>query len=166
MPSITRAEAAMLQARAAYPVTEGWDRGALVIFVPGSPRHFKGHGNRVTVSRHTKGWRERAASRLFPYHVIATRGSQGPIRYERGWPWAARAPKRITFLVYCRNAFDGDDNLRLVCSPVKDALKDMQLIDDDKDSSGHTFVYGQVVTRVTGAVHGIAVRVERTNEKG
>ena len=158
--NITKAEAAMLAARAQAPVTEGWRDGALTVWIPGRPTHFKGRGDRFTVSRHTKDWRERTASRLYP-HVLAkvTRVVSNGMTTECRWPWSPYEPKLIAFVVYCPSAFDEDENLRLVCSAAKDALKDMQIIDDDRRSSGHTFVYTQVVTRKRGAAHGIAIRI-------
>ena len=156
---VTREWLAQQAAKAGAPVKEGWKDGALTVFVPGAPRHFKGKGNRYTVSKHTKEWRERTAVRLLEHRL--------PGAHLEPWPWKPEQPKRITFTVYCRNAFDGADNLRLVCSPVKDALgprgprkPGMGLIDDDRDSSGHEFHYQQTVTRKAGSVYGIAVRIE------
>lgn len=171
--NITREELALLQSRThqgpQLPVHEGWKDGALTIFVPGKPTHYKGKGHRYAVSQHTKEWRERTASRLLMHcsgwahpelRFIVAGGFKSP------WPWTPTARKLVIFTVYCRNAFDGDDNLRLVCSPLKDALgptgarkPGVGLLDDDRDSSGHTFLYTQVVARKVGSVHGIAVRV-------
>jgi hypothetical protein len=76
------------------------------------------------------------------------------------WPWPAGAMKRITFTVYGRARFD-DDNLRAVCKPVRDAVQDMAIIDNDRPSAGHTFLYEQAPpTRKVGAAHGIAIRIE------
>ena len=68
--------------------------------------------------------------------------------------------KRITFTVYGPARFD-DDNLRAVCKPVRDSLKDLAVINDDRPSAGHVFEYEQAKpSRKTGSVYGIAVRVE------
>lgn len=145
-------------AKATYPVVEGWKDGALSIFIAGRPRHFKGSTHVNAKIGHTKRLRERTANRLFPWQrmVSVVRGMTIP-----PWPWTPAQPKRVTFTVYWRSSFDGDDNLRLVCSAAKDALKDCGLVDDDRDSSGHVFLYEQAKpTRKAGAVHGICVRVE------
>ena len=76
--NVTKAEYAALQARSSCPVREGWKDGALTIWVPGTPKHFKGKGHRFTVSRHTKDWRERTASRVFAYaHQMASPRGRG-----------------------------------------------------------------------------------------
>jgi hypothetical protein len=137
--------------RAAMPVREGWDQGALTIFVPGRPRHFKGYGDRYAVARHTKDWRERTASRLFPWRV--TRGPIGP------WPWSPFDPKRIAFTVYCARLFD-TDNLGLVCSGARDGLKDARLIQDDRESAGHQFSYAQHRAQRGKELTGIAITIE------
>ena len=148
-----------LQTRATCPVVEGWANGALTIFVPGRPTHFKGKGHRFTVSKHTKDWRERTVNRLWGLAGILP------------WPWTPEQPKIITFTVYTSgHGFDGPENLRLVCSPCLDALgmpraylrkgrtvggHGMGLIDDDKNPA-HEIRYEQVTQ---AAVTGIAVRV-------
>ena len=145
---VTKAWVAQQAMKAACPVVEGWRDGALTIFVPGVPKHFKGRGHRYTVSRHTKNWRERTASRLLPWQV-----SHGPIG---PWPWSPWDPKRITFTVYTSGRGFDDDNLELVASPCRDALKDMRIIDDDTPAAGHCFTYAQVTK---AAVVGIAMAV-------
>ena len=151
---MTKAEYAVLKARTPAPVTEGWKDGALTVWVPGTPKHFKGKGDRYTVARHTKDWRARTVTAIYRVRFRSVDGA------DAGFPSSPERPKRITFTVFCRNAFDSDENLRLVCSPLKDALIDMRLIQDDRDSAGHTFIYLQVPSRVKGAALGIAVRVE------
>jgi hypothetical protein len=54
--------------------------------------------------------------------------------------------KVITFAAQTWNTMD-DDNLRAALKPVRDALKDMRVIDDDKPSAGHTFIYEQRIDR-------------------
>jgi hypothetical protein len=151
--NVTPAEYAQLQARAQSPVLEGWRDGALTVFVPGKPTHYKGKGHRYTVAKHTKDWRERVGSRL-----LARMSEAGP-RRRPSWPWSDTQPKRVSFIVISRNAFDAD-NLELVCSPCRDALKDMALIQDDRTSAGHEFTYQNMTTRKVGAVLGISIRVE------
>lgn len=155
---VTKEWVAQQAAKATYPVVEGWEDGALSIFIAGRPRHFKGSTHVNAKVGHTKRLRERTANRLWMHHVKVGRGGNFATGF---WPWTPAQPKRVTFTVYWRSSFDGDDNLRLVCSAAKDALKDCGLVDDDRDSSGHVFLYAQAKpTRKAGAVHGIAVRVE------
>lgn len=155
--TLTLSEAAILARRGpgagsggAIPCREGWHDGALTVFVPGRPTHYKGKGHRYTVSKHTKDWRERTATHLLRFLTPSNRGV--PVFYPAD-------PKRITFTVYSRNAFD-DDNLAFVCSGCRDGVKDMRVIQDDRKSAGHTFVYNNVATRAVGAVLGIALRIE------
>lgn len=167
--NVTRAEVAMLEARRAgaerSPVKEGWKSGVLTIFVPGTPKHYKGKGNRWTVSKHTKDWRERTATRL----LLAGVDHIGDWASFRGrTSWRPEWPKRITFTVYTSgHGFDGPDNIRLVCSPCLDALgprrpraPGMGIIDDDKNPA-HRIDYEQVTK---APVPGIAVRIERRTE--
>jgi hypothetical protein len=140
------------QARADYPVLEGWTHGALVVFIPGKPYNFKseGHGTRGALMKHrrlVKAWRERTAAHLLPF--------AGP---GRTWPWPAATPKAVTFTVYSWNAFDSDGR-EVAASPCRDALKDMQLVTDDRDAAQNVFTYAQIVTRRRGAVYGIAIRI-------
>ena len=161
-------------AKATAPVVEGWRDGVLSVWVPGTPKHFKGKGHRYTVSKHTKDWRERTATRLLPYANPVTR-RHWPLR----WPWLPEAPKRIVFTIYTAGrGFDGVDNLKLVASPCLDALgpnrthlrngvevraHGMGLIDDDKNPA-HDIQYLQVVkAKVTGIA--VTVRLRRTQEE-
>ena len=176
--NVTPAEAAMLAARASAPLKEGWRDGVLSIFVPGTPRHFKGKGHRYVVSKHTKDWRERAATRLLAQaHYWPSRPGLAFIHHKRdAWPWEPSDPKRITFTIYTSGrGFDGVDNLKLVASPCLDALgpnrthlrngvevraHGMGLIDDDKNPA-HDIRYEQVVK---AAVPGIAVTIARRTD--
>jgi hypothetical protein len=150
--SVSRADYEALSAT--IPVREGWQGGALVVFVPGRPRNpLNGsHEHWSKRARWAKGWRDKASSRL---HNTGTQGLG-----KLAWPWTAMHPKRITFTIYGPSRFD-DDNVRAVCKPVRDSLKDMGVIDDDRPSAGHTFHYEQAKpTRKAGAPHGIAIRIE------
>ena len=73
-------------------------------------------------------------------------------------PWPAAAAKLVTLTAYVQNKFD-QDNLRWACKPYVDALKDMRIIDDDRDSCGHTFTYQQEVSRGKGADLGVEIEV-------
>lgn len=142
---VTREWLAQQAAKARAPVVEGWKDGALTVWVPGSPANLKNKvGHWSTRARWAKAWRERTAARLLRHHR----------------PVPPYVPKRITFTVYGRSRFD-DDNLALVCSPCRDALQDMGMIDSDGNPA-HRFVYQQArPTRKARAVqHGIAVRIE------
>lgn len=156
---VTKAWVAAQATKASAPILEGWKNGALTGFVHGAPANLK---NKVshwsTRARWAKSWRERTANALLPWRVGA--GPIGP------WPWSPYDPKRIHFTVFCRNPFDSAENLRLVCSAVKDALGPsgarkvgVGIIDDDRDSSGHVFTYEQITSRKAGAVFGIAIRI-------
>ena len=160
-------------AKATAPVVEGWRDGVLSIFVPGTPKHFKGKGHRYTVSKHTKDWRERTATQIFRYMPQVLEGG----RWKRSeWFWKPEDPKAITFTIYTSGrGFDGVDNLKLVASPCLDALgpnrthlrngvevraHGMGLIDDDKNPA-HDIRYEQVVK---AAVPGIAVTIARRTD--
>jgi hypothetical protein len=78
--------------------------------------------------------------------------------HRTGWNLPPSAPKRITFTRTGFNLMDGD-GYQAACKPYRDALTDMQVIDDDRDSAGHVFVYDQVRKRAVG-VAGVRVRVE------
>jgi hypothetical protein len=149
--------------QATIPVTEGWQGGALVVFVPGRPRNpLNGsHEHWSKRAKWAKGWRENTNTRLYLASVGGRRSLTDWLDTTPRWPWGeASAPKRITFTIHGPSRFD-DDNLRAVCKPVRDSLKDMGVIDDDRPSAGHTFHYEQAPPkRAAGAPHGIAIRIE------
>jgi hypothetical protein len=158
--NVTPAEYAQLQARAQSPVREGWRDGALSVFVPGIPYNFKSGGQttRGGLMKHrrlVKEWRERTADRIF---AVMSENDLG----EKRAPflaWKQSDPKRVTFTVYSRNAFDSDGR-EVCCSPSRDALKDMHLVTDDRDSAGNVFIYEQITSRKATFVRGIAIRIE------
>lgn len=137
---------------ARLPVVEGWRDGVLTVFVSGKPRNpMNGsHEHWAKRARWAKGWRERTGMALMP-HRSTTR--------LHAWPWKPETAKRVTFVVYAAARFD-DDNLRAVVKPCRDALTSCALLDDDRPSAGHTFLYAQAKpTRTAGAVHGIAITI-------
>jgi len=67
--------------------------------------------------------------------------------------------KRITFTAYTYNAFDGD-GLQASLKNIRDALKDMRIVDDDRASLGHQFVYEQQISRGKNAKRGVQITVE------
>jgi hypothetical protein len=71
-----------------------------------------------------------------------------------------KAPKLVTFRCYVGAEWD-DDNLRAACKPVRDSLKDMKIIDDDRPSAGHTFTYEQEIRRGKDAKRGVEVCVQQ-----
>lgn len=73
-------------------------------------------------------------------------------------PWPAAQPKAVTFTVHSHNAFDSDGR-QAACKPYRDALRDMGLINDDRDSAGHSFDYRQVISRGKAAKHGVQIDV-------
>lgn len=74
-------------------------------------------------------------------------------------PWPAATPKRVTFTASVWNAFD-DDGLAAALKPYRDACRSMRLINDDRPSAGHVFVYEQRVERGKLAKRGVTVQVE------
>lgn len=151
------------QTKATCPVVEGWKDGALTVFVPGAPYNFKSGGQttRDGLMKHrrlVKEWRERTGARLY---IVMSDNDQGarPATYLR---WKPEQPKRVTFTVYSRNAFDSDGR-EVACSPSRDALKDMLLVTDDRDSARNVFTYKQETSRAAGSVYGIAIRIEKAS---
>lgn len=71
----------------------------------------------------------------------------------------ASAPKRVTFRMFAAGEWD-DDNLRAALKPARDALKSMGIINDDRPSAGHEFVYTQSPDRRRGAYRGVEITVE------
>ena len=163
--NVTKAQVEALKARRdaaeRSPIKEGWDNGVLSVFVFGRPTHplngTLAHAHWSKRAKWAKGWRERAAAALLHWVTAQCTPALGPHH-----PWLGRpdTSKTVTFTVCGPSRFD-DDNLRAVCKPVRDALKDMRVIDDDRPSAGHTFEYRQEKpTRRAGAVHGIAIKIE------
>lgn len=69
-----------------------------------------------------------------------------------------KSPKRITMVAHVFNRFDSKtDGLRASLKSIPDAMKKAEVIEDDRDSSAHEFVYGQVVDRKR---RGVEVTVE------
>lgn len=66
--------------------------------------------------------------------------------YRRGVV-APDLPKMVTMTALVFNKFDSHDGLRAALKPIPDALKRAGLIDDDRDSAGHEFVYKQQIDR-------------------
>lgn len=147
--NVTKEWVAQQQAKASYPVTEGWKNGVLTVFVPGKPMNPQAGDLRhhMKKARATAEWRDRTGSRIYAQRIPWI-----------PW-WTPAAPKKITFTVYSRQAFD-DDNLAMVCKPSRDALKDMKIIVDDAPKHGHAFKYANEVRPKLADVHGIAIRIE------
>jgi hypothetical protein len=79
--------------------------------------------------------------------------------HRTGWNLHASSSKRITFTRVGFNAMDSD-GYQAAVKPYRDALMDMAVIDDDRDSAGHIFVYEQTIRRTRGTVAGVSIRVE------
>lgn len=114
--------------------------GRLVNPLNGSHGHWSKH------RRWAQSWRERTAMALY-----ANRG-RSPL------PWPAATPKRVTFTALVGARWD-DDNLRAALKPVRDALRDVGLIQDDGPTTGHRFVYEQERVKFVKANGGVAVSV-------
>lgn len=68
-------------------------------------------------------------------------------RGRNGWATIGPdIPKEITFKAYTRNPMD-DDNLRSGLKAVRDGLQDAQIIQNDRPSAGHVFIYQQEIDR-------------------
>jgi hypothetical protein len=124
---------------ATRPSTSAPPAAVLTVFVPGPLRNpMNGsHGHWSKHARWAREWRERTHAQLW---VVVL----------QGWPlpeeMATWKPKRITFMAHTARRWD-DDNLRAGMKPMRDALKDAGLIDDDGPKSGHEFIYQQVIDR-------------------
>lgn len=163
-PSITREELARLGrksstvsvAPAAGELLAVWVPGALTNPLNGSHGHWEKH------RLWAKDWRERAGTALLI--AITNRGRFIALAFSdaREGLVAMReivtGQKAVTFIAYVAREWD-EDNLRAGLKPVRDALKDMRVIDDDKPSAGHTFTYEQRVDRTKGARRGVEIRV-------
>ena len=77
---------------------------------------------------------------------------------SRKAPWPPELPKRVTFVATVGASWD-DDNLASAIKPYRDACKSMGLINDDRPSAGHKFVYEQRTERKLGTL-GVTVHVE------
>jgi hypothetical protein len=116
------------------------DGESIVVFVEG-PLHNPMNGSRGTWHKHARWarqWRERTGMVLL---AERGRGRCGP-----RWPWPSSLPKLVLFMAHTGATWD-DDNLRAGMKPLRDALKDAGIIDDDKPRSGHIFSYSQRIDR-------------------
>jgi len=104
------------------------------------------HGHWSQRARSAKTQREKAQM----YILAALNGAPRPNPHTL---------KRITFTAYTYNAFDGD-GLQASLKNIRDALKDMQIVDDDRASLGHQFVYEQQISRGKHAKRGVQITVE------
>ncbi len=109
----------------------------LEVFVPG-PLFNPMNGSQGSWHKHARWarqWRERTAERLRIALLVDLPYAIDPA-----------SPKLIQFHAVVFNAFDAD-NLSACLKPCRDALKDARIIDDDRDSAGHSFLYWQQVDR-------------------
>lgn len=123
----------------------------MTVWIPGALANPQASGARGHWSKHaTIARRQREKAQT--YLLLETR--------RRGQPWSHKPekPKTITFTAYVHNAYD-DDNIRAALKPTRDALKDMLVIDDDRPSAGHHFIYDQVVSRGKNAKRGVEIRI-------
>lgn len=77
------------------------------------------------------------------------------------WRGALGTPalrKSVVFTAHVYHRFDSLENLRACLKGIPDGLKECGIIDDDRDSAGHTFAYDQAVDRARPGVE-IEVRV-------
>lgn len=58
----------------------------------------------------------------------------------------AATPKLVTFRAFVVREWD-DDAVPAAIKPYRDALVTMRLIDDDRPSAGHRFVYAQTIEK-------------------
>lgn len=108
-------------------------------------------GRLVNPLNHRRGWRAVWAtsktSRQRTAHAFVVYGPEV----------APETPKIVTFTANVGAEWD-DDNLRAAIKPHRDGLKDAGIINDDKPSAGHVFVYTQ---RIDRAHPGVWIRVCR-----
>jgi hypothetical protein len=143
--SLTKADAALLERRAQQPARVP---GEVRVFVAGQLTNPM-NGSRGHWTKHAKWaslWRDRTGLILFD-ELSRVKA-----------PWKADAPKAVTFVCFVAREWD-DDNVRAACKPLRDALKDMKLIDDDKPSTGHVFAYTQIIDGKRTATRGVEIRV-------
>ena len=159
MTTLTAAEVRGLGLKRQQPIKEPGE--LLAVFVPGKLRNpMNGsHGHWSKHARWAKTWRERAAWAIFE---SAYQGC-GVVGVNMGRALLAlemqpEKPKLVTLHAVVPSRFD-DDNLPPCCKPIRDALKDMGVVNDDRPSAGHVFTYTQEARRKAGTVHGVTVRV-------
>lgn len=114
----------------------------LSVFVPGplmNPKNMSAMGL-WKHRRYMKTWRERTGHYLL----------QASLAYpQRRWPWPPELPKRVAFTAHTAREWD-DDGLAYGLVSVRDALRDMRLIQDDAPRCGHVFTYAQVIDKLRG----------------
>lgn len=123
-------------------------RDGFTIFVTGrlvNPLNQRGWSDWKR-SRWTREWKDKVAQALIE------------IGYREGMLDPA-TPKRVTFVPHVYQRFDlGTEGLRAALKGVPDALKDARVLNDDRDSAGHEFVYAEQV--IDRAWPGVEIRVE------
>lgn len=123
--------------------------GALRILIPGAITNpLNGaHGHWTKKARWSGGQRARAQTLMLD------------ARWRDGWLVRPEWPKRIIFRAYVHNLFDSD-GLQAAIKPIRDALKDMWIVDDDRPSAGHDFRYEQEISRGKAAQRGVEIIVQ------
>lgn len=109
---------------------------AMTLFVPGRLENplngsWGGWRKHATLARR---WRDRTTLAVY----VATGGA--------GVPWPPAVPKRITFTVQTGARWD-DDAIPGACKPLRDAMVDAKIIDDDGPRRPPEFLYAQEVKR-------------------
>lgn len=129
--------------------------GALhpVVAAVSPPRHAEGvqffvpcpienHANRREHWRQERGYQKRLRDATYMLAFKAHILSHG--RTQEIW---GEAPKTVSLEAHVWNIFDEHDGLRNACKPLVDGLVRAGLIHDDAPSSGHQFLYTQVIDR-------------------
>jgi hypothetical protein len=122
----------------------------LTLFIPGALVNPQASGARGHWSKHAraaKRQRERAGMYLLE------------ARQRCGWTADPSVPKLVTFRLFAHNAYD-DDNIRTATKNYRDALRDLAVVDDDRPSAGHTWIYRQEISRGPHARRGVEITVE------
>ena len=116
-------------------------------------------GRLVNGKNASRGWQQKAWGRYKRVWraqtldaLLMANADRGPIARGSGV-----APKVVTFHAIVPSRFDSD-GLALACAPIRDALITAGVIDDDRDSAGHSFTYTQEARRKAGTVYGVFVR--------
>ena len=150
-PRITAAELAAARRRQAQPKREPGELVACFIDRPlTNPMNAKGYGGHWTKHmRWARTWKDAAWSALYE--------TSRKKRDQIAWP-EATVPKCVSFIAHVSREWD-DDNLRTAMKPARDALREAGVIDDDKPSAGHEFLYSQIVDRTRAGKRGLEIRV-------
>src|SRR6185295_12058931 len=111
--------------------------GGLTIWVPCELKNYANHGGHWT----GKARYQRALRDKTHIHALERRDT-----WDHGHD-KAETPKNVMLEMHVWNYFDEHDGLRNACKPIVDGLVNAGVIDNDAPSSGHLFLYTQILNR-------------------